>query len=85
MGHGRSSAVAEGYIDDFVANKIKVANKIVQSVEPSNSEVQNRQDEQSLTSTNYTTSITENLFRNNQTPGITLQHCTNVTINYSFN
>lgn len=98
--HGgwRSSAVAEGYIDDSVENKIQTANKIVKSVHPTEENLnlmqkpaQNLQDlrnftgsPQPSTSNNTNISITENLFKRNEIPGVNFHSCSNITINYNF-
>lgn len=98
--HGgwRSSAVAEGYIDDSIENKIQISNKIVKSVNPAEENLnlmqntaQKPQELQVLTdssqpfsSRNTNISITENLFKKQEIPSINFENCSNITINYNF-
>lgn len=88
--HGgwRSSSVAEGYIDDSVTIKTHVAQKIMNSVQScgSNSldyisDMDNSDPNMPSTSAKNDLTITENLL-STQTPGITIQNCSNFTINY---
>ena len=91
--HGgwQSSTVAEGYVGDSIKNKMDVANKIVDSIEKpvelfTEMETENAPlyiNNQPSTSTS-TINITENLLKNNDFPGLTIQNCKNFTINYNY-
>ncbi|KAJ8935663.1 hypothetical protein NQ318_012825 [Aromia moschata] len=88
----RSSSVAENYIDDCITNKITVANKIVTSIEQptvtnpfTQMDTENSHylhEDQPSTSTNI--NITKNLLKTNDIPGLSLNNCSNFTINYNF-
>ncbi|KAJ8949657.1 hypothetical protein NQ318_010076 [Aromia moschata] len=87
-----SSSVAENYIDDCITNKITLANKIVTSIErPTVTNLFTQMDtenphylheDQPSTSTNI--NITKNLLKNTDIPGLSLNNCSNFTINYNF-
>lgn len=92
-----SDTVAEGYIDDSMHTKMNIANKIMQSVNPSpsnsssptisNETIHLSSQISSLPSTstaaNHVVSLTENLSKVD-TPGITIQNCSNFTVNYHY-
>lgn len=92
--HGgwRSSAVAEGYIDDSIENKIQIANKIVKSVQSVHEDLRNKPEEsqissessEPLCSTNTNVTITEKSVKKEEIPGINFQCCSNIIINYNF-
>lgn len=89
--HGgwRSSTVAEGYIDESIQEKVKISNKIVNSLNTVDSEVcvdvlpQNEMPSSSKPNNNI--SIVKNLInQQEEMPGIHLENCSNFTINYNF-
>lgn len=92
--HGgwKSSNVAESYIDNSIANKMKISKSIVESIQPPaplepehNNAVEAQYVSPSTsTSTAANISITENMSKQNNLPGITLQNCSNITVNYYF-
>lgn len=92
--HGgwRSSGVAEGYVDDSIANKLKIANKITKSVSQTSTCLSSHKLQESETSPlepvpSCSRNITENITYTNSInkqdmPAHSFQNCTNVTINY---
>lgn len=83
--HGvwRFNAVAEGYIDDSTQNKIQISNKIVASIKPSRENSTILADSE-LPSRSTSFSLTENIFKKIEIPGIKLENCSNITMNYNF-
>ena len=94
--HGgwRSSGVAEGYVDDSIANKLKIANKIEKSVSQTSTSLSQHEIQESETSPpapvpSCSRNITENITYTNSIerqniPAHSFQNCTNITINYNF-
>lgn len=92
--HGgwKSSNVAESYIDNSMANKMKISRSIVESIQPPaplEPEYNNAVEAQYVspstsTSTSANISITENVLKRKDLPGITFQNCSNITVNYNF-
>lgn len=94
--HGgwRSSGVAEGYVDDSIANKLKIANKIEKSVSQTSTSLSQHEIQESETSPpapvpscsrNITKNITyTNSIERQNIPAHSFQNCTNITINYNF-
>jgi hypothetical protein len=79
--HGgwKSTAVAEGYIDESVKNKTDTANKISSSIQP-----KVNQTNQCTYNSNVSTNHQNISFDVNSIPAINLTNCSHITINNNY-